>query len=156
SLRQTLSSLRRDFAPAAETILSADDDVVAINRPHVGADVVDFERLAPSEEVGDLHLAIGLYRGDLLTDLAVSEPEFEDWIGFERARLHAVAIAVAEKLWRLERADKRIAIAQRLVALEPLKESAHQLLMRSYADIGENGLALQHYSVCRELLKTEL
>src|SRR5262249_13557282 len=73
-LRQTLPSLRRDSAPAAETILSADDDVVAINRPHVGADVVDFERLAPSEEVGDLHLAIGLYRGDLLTDLAVSEP----------------------------------------------------------------------------------
>jgi DNA-binding SARP family transcriptional activator len=49
-----------------------------------------------------------------------------------------------------------VRLAKRLVELEPLKEQAHLWLMQSYADMGEQGLALQHYSECSEILTAEL
>ena len=156
SLRQTLSSLRRDLAAVDAEILSADDETVALDRMHLGTDISDFTRLAHSDNVNDLHLAMSLYRGDLLADTTVHVREFEDWVSGERTRLHSLAVTSAERLWALEAGAGRIDIAKRVIALEPLKESAHRALMQSYAEAGENGLAIQHYSNCRDLLKVEL
>ena len=37
-----------------------------------------------------------------------------------------------------------------------LREASHLSLMNAYADSGERSMALQHYSICRDLLKSEL
>ena len=156
SLRQALASLRRDFAAIDATLLSADDEKIILNKDRIGIDVVDFQRLATSDGAHDLRRAMALYRGELLAETEISEVEFEDWTISERTRLHTIAVICAEKLLPLETGGNRVELARRLVVLEPLKESAHRALMQAYADAGENGLALQHYAVCRELLKTEL
>ena len=156
SLRQALASLRRDFAAIDTTLLSADDEKIILNKGRIEIDVVDFHRLAYSEDINDLRLAMELYRGELLADMAISEAEFEDWTSSERTRLHSIAVTCAEKLLPLETGGNRVELAKRLVVLEPLRESAHRALMQAFSDAGENGLALQHYGACRELLKTEL
>jgi TolB-like protein len=56
----------------------------------------------------------------------------------------------------MENGSARVRLARRLVEIEPLREFSHLALMQSYADAGEDGLALQHYSACRNLLKSEL
>ena len=156
SLRQVLASLRRDFASLDAQILSSDDETVTLDLIRTEIDACNFQRLARSDHVNDLRLALDLYRGDLLTGTTVRESEFEAWHNSEQARLHSLAVASAEKLWSLETGANRITIAKRLIVLEPLKESLHHALMQSYVEFDENGLALQHYSVCRDLLKAEL
>ncbi len=61
-----------------------------------------------------------------------------------------------EKLVERENDQARVEAAERLVALDPLRESSQRILMQAYCDAGENGLALKQYERCRELLRREL
>ncbi len=122
SLRQTLASLRRDFAAIDTKLLSADDEKIILNRGRIEIDVVEFQRLAGSDDIGDLRRAMALYRGELLADAEISQMEFEDWMASERTRLHTIAFTCAEKLLPLETVRNRVEPAKRLVALEPLSE----------------------------------
>ena len=137
SLRQALASLRRDFATIDATLLSADDEKIILNKGRVGIDVVDFQRLATSDDADDLRRAMALYRGELLADTEISEMEFEDWTISERTRLHTIAVTCAEKLLPLETGGNRVELAKRLVVLEPLRESAHRALMQAYRTPGK-------------------
>ncbi len=65
-------------------------------------------------------------------------------------------ISILDRLLTLEPAVERVALAKRLLALDPLREASHLSLMNAYADSGERSMALQQYSVCRDLLKSEL
>ncbi len=156
SLRQALAALRRELAATGATLLSADDDRITLDLTLVEIDVAAFQQLSQSDDVFDLRRAMSLYRDDLLADTLVREPEFEEWVTGERTRFHTLAVMVAEKLWKLEASGSRVEPAKRLVALEPLRESAHRALMQAYLESGENALALQHYAACRNLLKAEL
>src|SRR5262249_35926486 len=122
----------------------------------VEIDAVDFQRWANSDGPENLRQALDLYGGELLADRTIRDSAFEEWIAGERARLHEIAVSAAEKLWSMESQIHRVDIAKRLIAIEPLKEFSHWALMQSYADAGENGLALQHYAAYRNLLKAEL
>ena len=156
SLRQTLSSLRRDLAAIDAHLLSSDDENVAIDLKRISSDIADFRRLALSDDLADLRTAMRLWRGDPLANIAVHASELQEWIGEQRSQLHAAYVEVLERLWELESQPNRVMVAKELVAREPLKEAAHRMLMQAYAEAGENGLALQHYAACRELLKREL
>ena len=156
SLRQTLASLRKAFTRIDASLLSADAKTIQLSQSLIDIDVANFERLADSDSVEDLRQATELYRGELLANDAVMDAEFEDWISNERRRLHTAAVACAERLLPLETSGRRIELAARIVAMEPLKESAHLGLVLAYSEAGENGLALQHYTTCRALLKREL
>ena len=156
SLRQALASLRRDLGLAHESLIMAGDERISIDQTQAEIDVVAFQRLVGTEDAESLRQALTLYRGELLEDTMISDPAFEEWISEQRARLHDLAVAAIERLWAMESGPRRIDLAKRLVAIEPLKESAHLTLMRSYAEAGEDGLALQHYAACRNLLKAEL
>jgi TolB-like protein len=156
SLRQTLASLRRDLGPVHESLIMAGDERISIDQIRAEIDVVAFQRLTVTEDAESLRQALTLYRGELLEDTMISDPAFDEWITEQRARLHDLAVGTIERLWAMESGPRRIDLAKRLVAIEPLKESAHLNLMQSYAEAGEDGLALQHYAACRNLLKAEL
>jgi TolB-like protein/DNA-binding SARP family transcriptional activator/Tfp pilus assembly protein PilF len=156
SLRQTLSALRRDLAVVDSQVLSGDDATLRHDPAIVGTDVADFKRLALSDDLGDLRSASTLWRGELLADIAINVSEFDEWLSEQRSRLHSTAVELFERLWELESGQGRITVARTLTTLEPLRESAHRMLMQAFAEAGENGLALQHYAECRDLLKREL
>jgi TolB-like protein len=56
----------------------------------------------------------------------------------------------------LESGDARVALAKRLVALDPLREASHVALMQAYADSGDRAQALAAYVAARDVLNAEL
>jgi TolB-like protein len=160
SLRQSLSELRKALAAADPPPLETNGEAVALARGAVEVDVAAFERLIGDGGRASLEAAAALYRGDLLEGFAVPDPAFEDWLGDARRQTKERACKALMRLLELQcadgEADLALATARRLVALDPLQESAHRAIMRSYAAMGQRSLALKQYQTCRELLGEEL
>lgn len=123
-------------------------------------DVAEFEDLLAqardAEEAEDaLAAAVAVYRGDYLADLTG-----EAWIDERRATLRRSFERALLSLGRLHVAGARypdaIEVLHRAVSLDPLHESAHRELMRSYAAAGDRGLALRQYQTLRGVLRDEL
>jgi TolB-like protein/DNA-binding SARP family transcriptional activator len=156
SLRQALLGLRADLAAADPRAVDIRDDGARINRAHADVDVLEFQRLAASDDVAVLRRVLSLYRGELLADTYVKDPQFEEWLAAERQRLAETAGSVMERLSAHESGRARIELAIRLVALDPLREASHRLLMQAHLDAGERALALRQYEACRQILRDEL
>ena len=156
SLRQTLTVLRKELGVTGANLLVADDQRVELARGTMEIDAVSIVSLSKTNDVLSLRRAANLYQGEFLADGEVSDPMFEEWLAGERSRFRDLMISILDRLLTLEPAVERVALAKRLLALDPLREASHLFLMNAYADSGERSMALQHYSACRDLLKSEL
>jgi TolB-like protein/DNA-binding SARP family transcriptional activator len=156
SLRQTLTTLRKELAVAGANLLIADDFRVELLRDAVDIDAVSIVSFSHSTDVTLLRRAVDLYHGEFLAEAAVNDPVFEEWLTRERSRINDVMILILDRLLTLERADERVALAKRLVALDPLREASNLALMQAFADVRERAMALQHYAAFKDLLKSEL
>lgn len=95
-----------------------------------------------------------LLAGDLLPDW------YDDWVLIERERfrqlrLHALE-ALCEDLMNAGRYAEAIDVGLAAVAGEPLRESAHRLLIRVHLAEGNRGEAMQHFRTYRTRLLAEL
>lgn len=156
SLRQSIAVLRKDLGENGAPILKSTGDLIELRSDVVAIDVAEFFATTLGENVQSLRRAATFYQGDLLTDLALREAAFEEWLAAERRRLNAAAIKLFDQLAELEVGSAQIDIAQRLTELDPLREASHRRLMIAYANCGEKTLALQQYDVCKKLLRDEL
>ncbi|MDX1575974.1 MAG: BTAD domain-containing putative transcriptional regulator [Kiloniellales bacterium] len=160
SLRQALSELRKALAGADPPPLETTGEAVTLAAHAVVVDVEVFGRLVDGGERPSLESAVELYRGDFLDGFAVPDPAFEDWLRDVRRQTRDRVVAAFTRLLELQRADGEadaaLATARRLLALDPLQESAHRAIMRLHAERGERTLALKQYRACRELLQKEL
>jgi DNA-binding SARP family transcriptional activator len=105
-----------------------------------------------SWEEGDAELL--LQSGDVLPDWA------EDWVSHERElfrqlRLHALEILCAQ-LAAAGLHGRAVVAGLTAVQCEPLRESAHRVLIDAYLTEGNMVEALRQYHWYRELLKNEL
>ena len=159
SLRQTLSSLRRTL-PSTLPLINTDADSVWLDARAMEVDALQFERFAAERSTESLERAVALYRGELLSGFSLREEHFEQWMSAERRRFHEAAVQafsdLASYYERLHRSDRAIAIAERLLALDPLLESAHRALMRLYLRAGRREAALRQYQECARILNQEL
>lgn len=153
-LRRTLYKLRiafgRDIIDARGASLS-----LALS---VETDTRAFETACGT---GRLEDAAEIYAGDFLSGFSLSEcPDFEEWAFFRREALRSLLIQALERLAEAKCAgsDPRSAVpyASRLVALDPLSESAHRHLIRAYLASGDRASAERQYETCRTLLAEEL
>lgn len=102
----------------------------------------------------DLDLGGLVETGDLLPDW------YDDWVLVERERfrqlrLHALERG-CERLTAAERFGQAVEAGLAAVAAEPLRESAHRVLIKLYLAEGNRGEALCQYRRCVELLRREL
>jgi DNA-binding SARP family transcriptional activator/pimeloyl-ACP methyl ester carboxylesterase len=157
SLRQCVSALRRDLA---ELPLAADHDQIGLPSGAVTTDVDDFTKALAEPSTANLKRAASLYRGHLLDGLNARSELFDEWLRGERTQLRAVAVSAFRALLQeLETAGARedaIALAHRLLAIEPLQEEIHRALMRLYVDAGQTALALRQYQRCETVLRKDL
>lgn len=167
SLSNALWQIHRSLGPAAGRLVVTRDTVSFNLGPADTLDVEDFAtRLRRYRErcqdaapplpamLAELNAAVELYRADLLEDC------YDDWVLPLRERLRE------DYLWALEQLLLRykqwgddaqaLACAQRLVAADPLRESAHSELMRLYHALGRPRAALEQYAALRRLLAEEL
>ncbi len=107
------------------------------------------------QAIEKLEEAVSLYRGEYLSDLAVSE-----WATQRREELHGNYLNGLQRLGDLLAGtgsyDRAIAIYSKLLALDNLQEPAHRALMRCYAFNGDRVLALRQYKTLVEVLRDEL
>jgi len=161
NLRKALQALRQHLGP----FLHAERDAVSL-APDAACwvDVAALEAaLHEAADGGDEHLryAIDLYRGDFLEGFYVrGAPDFEAWWLAEQARLRELALHSIQQLAEHVAAQgdlaQAIALARRLLALEPWREQDHRRLMTWLAADGQRGAALAQFDVCRRILADEL
>ncbi|CAN7486590.1 alpha/beta fold hydrolase [Mesorhizobium amorphae] len=159
SLRQAVSSVRKAMHASGGRFMT-DGDKIALHLDGLDFDVARFEALAASSAPEDLEQALLVYRGDLLDGFGLKAEPFEDWLRIERERLRAMAVAALDKLVAHYSATKDpascVRAATRLLAMEPLREDIHRVLMRAYAAQGRINLALRQFEHCRDALQREL
>jgi TolB-like protein len=153
SLRQALLSLKRDLAAHGLDIIVTDGDRVGLAVGRVDVDAFDFARLAADGKAAD---AAALYRGPLLDGFLVGDVAFEDWAREERRKVEELAVGAFEDVLKETPAGGRVAPARRLLAVDPLREASHRLLIEALMAAGERDQALRHYEACRRALKEEL
>ncbi|MER7010248.1 BTAD domain-containing putative transcriptional regulator [Saccharopolyspora sp. NPDC000359] len=143
-----------------------------------GTTVIQCEgpRLRVAEGVGvDLHTARSLARKVMESPQAVELgheelidalsrellPDWtDDWLvvareQWEQIRLHALE-GVARHLRGQRHYIGALKAALAAVAVEPIRESAHRIIMEVHADEGNTGSAIRHYQQYRALLLREL
>jgi len=105
--------------------------------------------------------AVALYRGSFLEQFFVHDSvSFDEWIflkreHFQQRALDALAVLVSYYQRRGEYADAT-SMARRMLAIDPLRESAQRDLMRLLAVSGQRSAALAQYEHCRRVLQDEL
>lgn len=160
NLRQTLSVLRRDLGPLGWSDGVLAGETLCLDPDLVRSDVAEFERLARSADATDLERATAVYRGDFLEGLVTEEESFESWLTSERDRLRAAAIHTLDRLLALHLGagamGEALLVGMRLLALDPLREDVHRVLMRLHAGEGRRALALRQYRACADVLRREL
>jgi DNA-binding SARP family transcriptional activator/Flp pilus assembly protein TadD len=160
SLRQTLKHLRQLLAiPNRESIVVG-DDTLAIEPALFEVDVARFEELSKGGARSALEKAVDLYEGDFLEGFVDPTEPFSEWVMFERMRLRERIAIVLEKLLQDDLSDGRTAHSiQRaggLLALDPLDERMHRLLMRLYLEQDRRSAALEQYRLCCAVLQQKL
>ena len=156
SLRQALVALRRDFGAFDEDLLVLTGDRVGLHPDLVATDVTEFLAASASPDIGGWRRAAGLYAGPFLDGLAVADAALEDWLREARTDLAARASALFESLAASLTGAERVAVAERLVALDSLREGSHLALMQAHIAQGDAALAIRQFETCKLLLKREL
>jgi DNA-binding SARP family transcriptional activator len=102
----------------------------------------------------DLDAGEAALGGELLPDW------YDDWLVFERERFRQVSLhaleALAERLVRAGEVARALEAALSAVRAEPLRESAHRVLIRVHLAEGNRGEAVRQYELCRRLLRERL
>ncbi|TQN48575.1 DNA-binding SARP family transcriptional activator [Humibacillus xanthopallidus] len=151
-----LSEVARSFLSAASTNLALADGVeVDLGRARSVARAL-LERTTSDAEVTDpsSHRYLELLSRPLL-------PEWNDsWLILERERVRQLHTHALEHLGRahLQHGDAMSAVdvGLALVGADPLRESAHILLIRAYLASGNRGDARRSYQRYRDLMRCEL
>ena len=151
SLRWNLAELRRALGPAT---LPHGSTELAL-RPGTFVDVEALIRGTPQEAV-----AIPSLGRELLEGMEFgNSPAFETWLLGERRRLLGAAEAALHEasLDRLAagEAPAAVALAARLVELNPYDENFQELLVRSYCEAGDREAATRQVSACVALFRAE-
>jgi DNA-binding SARP family transcriptional activator len=157
NLRSSLWRVQR----ACGHMIDASVQQLALGR-HVVVDLREAETRAhqliePGACCGDaLSTAI---RSDLSHDLL---PDWydDDWVIVERERYHQLRLgaleAMCERLTATGRHGEAVDAGLAAVRAEPLRESAHEVLIKAHLAIGNRCEAIRQYSRCRCLLISEL
>lgn len=161
SLRQTLSTLRRELAQVSpKKILQEEGDFLSLDASMVHVDVVELESLIAAGTPEALDPATRMYDGDFLDGFLIDEERFDQWVIAERDRLHRLALRahaqLVEQLSRVDALDEAVAVAQRALRIDPLQESMHRTLMQLYTRSGDLLNALQQFDACAKVLRREL
>ncbi len=155
ALRRTLSALSKALGG---DFLDVERAAVALDPSDAWLDVTEFRGHLTGSRDAD---AVALYRGDFLAGFGLRDSvEFEDWQFFEAETLKRELAGALERLAGERGAegqfDGAIELARRWLALDPLQEPAHRLLMELYARSDQRSAALRQYRDCVRVLDGEL
>ncbi len=164
SLRNTLYELRKilpDTDNGETKFLITNRQTIQINPAYdYFADVNRFSHLL-AHHPDHWQEAADLYKGDFLDGFQLADAaNFELWAADRRAEYRRQVLDALTSLVDMQIERKAYGEAERLsqrqLAIDPLREKAHQQLMVALAANGQRAKALQQAETCRRLLDEKL
>jgi DNA-binding SARP family transcriptional activator len=155
SLRQTLSLLRRDLSRAGVDIIRSSKHAIGLDADAVSVDVGDFEAGLDARSPQALEKALAAYGGPFLDGLYLDSNPFDDWVAAERDRLQNRALESFEKLARLVDVEAGLALADRLLSMDPTREASYRLKIELLIACGQRDRAMRTFEACKAMLKKE-
>jgi DNA-binding SARP family transcriptional activator/TolB-like protein/cytochrome c-type biogenesis protein CcmH/NrfG len=156
NLRQLLAELRADIGSEFSTGITK--DALQLNPANFSIDAIEFAALGGS--ANSLAEAVSLYHGDLTADFDVKSTDLEDWFLLERRKLHNLAAdtfdAHITALLESGKQKQALAVCERLVAIDPLREATHRQLLLLDAAINGRASAIARAALLKEALSGEL
>lgn len=167
---QCLTTLAHSLKAQLADALAGESPIVyaqgryALNLPGgVAVDVLEFESAvtsglvslsggSASAAIESFERAITLYRGDLAAGADIAGL-------LERERLRAACLTTLARLadahFELENYERALESALRLLGVDPCREDAHRMVMRSHVRLGARAQALHQYRLCQQILRDE-
>ena len=158
SLKQELYVLRRDGF-RGEDVLETKDGTISVLPDRIVCDVTDLRALldrgseAPWREISQI------YVGPLLPGFMPVSPEFDDFLTNMRRALEADVLEALGNLADNARnggSEESVCIAERMLAIDPLREDTHRRLIRCYAGAGRRADAMRVYADAKARLRRDL
>lgn len=160
SLRQTLKQLRQALSIPDEEAVVVEGDTLAIDPSLFEVDVIRFEESVERMCQVTSEAAIELYKGDFLEGFVDPTEPFAEWATFERMQLRERFIAALEAILHQNLEERRIEQAVQkvgyLLALDPVDERLHRILMELYLKQDRSIAALKQYRSCCSVLQENL
>jgi non-specific serine/threonine protein kinase len=154
NLRRNLTDLRHAFGLEARRLDAPSRRTLRLDLDSAEVDVLIFDEAVARGDAASLERAVALRRGPLLEGCT------EEWALLERLAREEAYLAALERLAAEARERGDLATAaqylRKLVAADPLRESAQRALMELLAAGGEFAAATQVYRELRLLLHREL
>jgi DNA-binding SARP family transcriptional activator/TolB-like protein/Tfp pilus assembly protein PilF len=157
SLKESLYRLRlmlRDWA-----VVVAHDGGLVLGES-VATDLEEFNRHTAASDLPGLHCAARTYAGPLLAGFPMVAEDFNAWLAASRTQVEDKALAVLARISDLCAAAGDAAgamtAAERMFAIDPLREDIHWRLLESCAASGRRAEALRHYATIVDALKRGL
>lgn len=148
SLRQSVHELQLALGTCAATLLRADRNHLMLldDRLWVDACLLNGATVSHPE-------ALELFQPALLDDLIGLDPAFDRWLGEQRQRIATFARTVAEGILEIQSDPKRkIAAAERLLAIDQIHEGAWQALIQAHSASGNRAAAVLAFERCTTAL----
>lgn len=170
NLRVLLSNLRNSVGNYVEITRTTaafrppDADLVQVDVRTFDAHRSRPMRLAPDElgppELEALQAALEVCRGEFLESLDLpGSTRFDDWLRHERTTLNDQRAAVLSHLVEAElgagSTESAMRHALELLELEPLRESAHQLVIRAHIQRGDTAGAVRQFEHLETMQREE-
>lgn len=140
NLRQGLARVRRFQEDHDFQLIEASFTLVHVDPSHLSWDLAEVVDALDGNDGAAVAALCKFYGGDLLSDIAESSEEFEDWLSEQRAQLRD---AMVEKLvCALDGTihvspSLRLACARKLLTIDASNEQAFRLLMTEAAENGD-------------------
>jgi predicted ATPase/class 3 adenylate cyclase len=154
NLRNSLTDLRGALGPEEARLRSPTPRTLCLDLTGAEIDVIAFDTAVAHGDALALERAVALYRGPLLEGCT------EEWAFHERQVREQAYLAASESLAEHAMAAGDPAAAERhlrrVVAIDPLRESAQRALLRALAAGGNYGAALLAYRELRLRLHRDL
>jgi DNA-binding SARP family transcriptional activator/TolB-like protein len=160
NLRQCLALLREQLGSEADRLLRVTNDEVSLVPDHLSVDAIELARFSEQSSLAELQYAAGLYRGKFLANLTLDQEIFTEWLAEERVRIDLLAgrllLCCAHKLDEHARGQEALALASRLISIDPLREQWQRLNLEMLAKYEGRDAALAHAKTFTTRLKQEL
>lgn len=158
NLRQLIVRLRK---ATNDRLLEVDFSAISLGADKNVLDLVRFEQLMGSADLGDRIEAAHLLQGDLLNGIDDVSDAFSHWLTRERGALRERFFVMAStsllELTKFGRAPERHlqTFANRLLELEPEREQSYRLLIEAYGRNGQYAAAANVYGRLKDMLQKE-
>lgn len=162
SLSTALSRLRRSV-PNMPIVAIGDALVWRPDPPGaVWTDLAEFNELTtPRATPAEVDRAVELWRGPFLEGFDLRDcSDWDEWLELERSTWQQRMLDVLERATEARAAASDVsgalAMARRALAIDPLQERFHRLVMRLHERAGDRAAALTHYRTASQMLSNEL